>query len=683
MAGNNIWEEVIPVIEKLKKEYRDENRNEESEVSMRKMNEYKKQILDIIISKYEECDYEESIMSKINEFRNKHLQAAIKTIKQSEKDPIENYIEKLEDFKALIFKGFLEEEECSYLVDSVLDLLRGIKMSNQKLSINQEVINLKKENAVLQQSMAFLKEEIGFLKSQKLFHDRTINLQKIVLSPSSESKNDKTPIHGNKIQFPSQINQITEDIEHISDKKKLKSKILKGSDIKSSLGSKSKNESDLINMHKSRKDSLTTTKTEGNFDLLGCFSVNNTELLKENREQKETIERLKFEMKELKEKSDDNTQEKDHLISMIHLENKHTIESLTKQLDEIKGSHKQEKEALIKRFEDEAERSKGRMRDLDCSWIQRAHIITTESDQKYDEMVSSLKSIIDSKSREFNCLLDKVKDIEDNKRMDTLRYESRIQDLKGEIRKQEAKVELLKKKLRDFNTIDHFSPKRRESTVGNKMNTLIEVAKDQTKLLRDSFIPTKDNHLKTDSSEYKYIRIVNSPNTMRRSSEYQDNSPPGSGMKLESKRFSYANMKESYDVNDNDAHNVSPSNKLMRFRTENNVSSKKSLNNIVMDMSEDFNPSRSRIGQRRGSRENLIHTDLSKYFQDTMNSIHSSKNSRVMYGSGYGLDNSNGQLIDNRNSSVWKRYNSSAGISGIAKPLDYFLRKKESLNMKI
>jgi hypothetical protein len=688
MAGKNFWTDLGPLIEKAKRELRcEELQQVSSEINLRLITSCLNQVQAYIIDRYEENEpAEEQLSIRLQAIKQRCFQEAIQEAKDCAKKPLEEFIPQIENLKLLLLKGIFDEDKICEFLDVILDRLRALRHSKPQLA--PELVEARKENALLHQQISFLKEELEYVKAQQqTFNPLKINIAKQAEVIIAESLSKKVSSFDETIMEKPQRADSEPNTSKQSGliKPSKKTDASNKGDIKVFAMKKSLGGND----YAGRRDSFTTTiKTE---PAVGCTEIPISfpptpapELAKENCELREQLNSYKTQLFQLREKFRDVVEEKDHLIKIMNIENNNTIEALNKRLEEIKETHKLEKESLIRRLEDETEKYKNRFKDLDSSWVQRNQVQNLENESRYGEMKNSLQFEIESQHRDLKAALDRIKDAEDLRRLEGMRYESRIQELKAEIRKYEAKVEILKKKVRDSQVFDDYgSPPRKEHMNSpHLMNRFPETSSKESSR-KHKELGSFDSYIAMDTPDQKLHPSSSKADILMSPTQNKNfGSMSNSLLKSDLGRVKFINLRDNNSTGMElcqDAGSASKNNSTLKG--DPTYMFKKAglqIEDLDGSINRDMGFSKTRINPR-ASRENILSSDIHKYYPDN------SKGAKQVRASNARFDIDS--LFVEKNSDSYslnlsKKYDYPVA-SSVSKPLDYFLKKKQSLQGKL
>lgn len=492
MRTGSVWEELGPLIERLQKELRMEEHAPAADASL--VNCYKcvDQILDTVIKEYEGANHDGPTHRRIERLSRHLSDLVVAGPLAKQKAPIVEFISALDGVKGPIARGVVDKRGFEQLFEVMLSRIREVKfveMSGKGMMTAKLLADARKENALLQQRMSFLQEEIIFLKQQEQMKFRRDSLQKqlgvddlsadtaiskitkfrgtglladhkhLTIEEGFISSNFKTPpqtsTHKNsqiiKVPVPENISDgsqrsILEERDSILAQSEMMMLDEDRKKTPSHLRSKGRL-SGISGMSQKDKNSPLQNRLANSVVMSPSLEMDN--IIRENRDLRELVGSLKVQLESETSRLKDVIEEKDHMIRMLHIDNTRTTEMLNKELNEIKETYKLEKEGLLAKLDDEVEKGKTRFRELDQIWIQKTHSITEESESRYGEMKVSLHNALENKSRETKRIREQLKDVEDLRRMEALRYETKVQELRTTIRKLEVKIEALKRKIKD------------------------------------------------------------------------------------------------------------------------------------------------------------------------------------------------------------------------------------------
>jgi hypothetical protein len=670
----SVWSAVGDLIEKGWKEVKFEQHQDPLEANMTRANEVFEKIVDLVIRKFEDGEERGNLFEKVKHLKQSSLLEMAQRIKKVQRNNQEHLLSEIRNFKMLILKGFLDSQGILDCFEAIMDKLLANQVGVCCQTKTSEIAELRKENALLKQTNEFLKEETDFFKNKNNFEAKRASLEELIqpqvmmsqLLKNLGSEEKSLSIDTISKQVSKQTGTQSQlEVSRIAKKQPSKKHL---SIKKTELG---------------RRESMNTVKTGS---LPECkpneYLVELSSLISENRDLKLAKEKLECELKNTQSKYQDLAEDKIHTVNMLHFDNSNMVESLKKQLEDIKEIHRAEKASIIKRSHEDTERANKAIREIEASLIHKGSVIAQECELRYNEMVGALRSSLETTTIELNQQKDKIKDILDQKRIDSVRYETKIQELKAEVRKAQSTIEILKRQVKDEN----FFGTRMETTLiegcsspGYQMKKILEEANASTK--RNSEYLKSEHLLSTEmqsSSDFKgkklnfnQIDIANSLllNKRRQSAKIRFNS-----------KKIVEGTEESLELNPSSPHpgvNVNPAQKHYLF---NSGTKRVPLKINITD--EDLMCSSTKMGlipPSKGSRENLLHSDITKYFSEASKLHTSQKKLNVFHAesSPNTLTRVDISMEALHHPANLRKYDMSP--SSVSKPLDYFLKKKQSL----
>lgn len=671
-----MWSAVGELVSAGFRELRAEQSQELLEANFTRVNGIMDGLVDLVLEAFDDEPATRSLRNDALNLKRKVLREIADRLQQAVGQPGEQFYTELQTFKLLMLKGVFDPELVAECLDSVAERLRSNKAllgSNVK---SKEIAELRKENALLKQTTDFQREEIDFLKTRNSFEERRVSLERTVGVQAVKTLISKAPSFEDKamsIETISLVPTPSRQSHRRADITKLP---------KSSAGSKP-----VIGriINASSKNSLMTIKNEVlNEKLLPQLGDDLIGLLAENRELKNKIEQLTSDLKYADNRLQDYMTERHHAVSLMNTDNNSVVEALKRQLTEIKETHSVEKSLLAKRVEEETERSRKRIQEMESNFAQKAAMLNQEAENRYNEMTTTLKSALESTTYELRETQSRMKDLNDQKRIESVRYETRIQDLKNELRKAEAKFETIKRRLKEdqaFN-LEHSGSKFVKSDQHKRIANLLSSVRSDSNFDRD-YIKT-DILLSTDGPEVSEL-------TSTKRNTFFD------GTKMNSQQVlcdSEENRARSHNKSTNfhrqesmDLINSSPNgnrpigtpvnSKLFRQR----AGAKRFPLNIHVP--DDEPPVQSTKTEKfkyiQSSKEDLFHAEIIKYFNNHCKVTRSGKKNTLfdITASATSLKHPETSFQNSHCSYSSKKFDMSP--NSVSKPLDYFIKKKQSM----
>jgi hypothetical protein len=675
-----VWSEEAELVRQARKELRAEKNQDLADINLVRVNTICDKLLDIVFKRIEGENSQPSLRGELELFKREVLQDKLLQLRTSASKPTDQYLAEVQTFKMLLLKGIFDSEAAVQCMDTIVDRFRSNKEALSSSLKSKEISDLRKENALLKQTTDFQREEIDFLKRKNTFEERRVSFDRIMSQPPSNPNISKTPSFDekgasietiSKVPTPSRQNQRRTDI----------TKLPKGTVALKPVIGKCANSS--------RKNSLTTLKNESiNEKLLPQLGDDLIGLLAENRDLKNKIEKLSSDLKYTDSRLQDLVAERHHTVSLMSTDNACLVEALKRQLAEIKESHSQEKSLLAKRMEEEATRSKKRIHEMESNFAQKAAMISQETENRYIEMSSTLKSALETTSYELKETQNKLKDLTDLKRLESVRYESRIQDLKNELRKSEAKFETLKRKFKEEQTfqVEIGGQKLSGQSQARRISDLLSSVRSDSRF-ENEYLKT-EHLMSTDGPDISELTSA------KRLTFADDLKAAVPNIDYETEESKHLSVKKDF-ARDRDQSldfiSSSPNLKLIaggsgskKLFGHKPSSKRLPLNIKVSD--EDLLTQSHKIDRFRSlqdSKEDLLHSDIVKYFNNNSKAPKPAKKPALfdLTASASSLKQADSSFQNAYSSYATKKYDMSP--SSVSKPLDYFIKKKQSLQTPI
>lgn len=671
-----VWAKVADLVSKAWRDLKGEQNQELSEVNLTSVNAACDSLIDLFLQNLEGEESAIHLRREATIFKKRVLLECVDRLRSTNRTSLDQFLAELQKLKLVVLRGVFDQEMMVECIDIIIERLRS---SRATISDNQktlEVTELRKENALLKQTTHFQREEIDFLKNRNSFEERRASFERIAtnqLAKLSDSKGMSFEAKGisvdtiSKAPTPTRQNQRRCDISRLP-KPTTSSKPVIGKLVKDS-----------------RKNSLSTIKNDGLSDkLLPQLGDDLIGLLAENRDLKNKIEKMSSDLKFADSKLQDFVAERHHTVSIMNTDNNSVVETLKQQLQDIKDSHRREKSLLAKRMEEETERAKKRIQEMESNFAQKAVLLSQETENRYTEMTVTLKGALETASYELKETQNKLKDFHDQKRLESVRYESRIQDLKNELRKAETKYETLKRKIKEGQTFDvelntqKFNKSEQNKRISNLLCTVKSESNFDKDFLKTEFLQSTDG---PDISDLTSAKRLNFAEELKHSSPKIIHETDDFRTRIMKKPKEWEHEESLDFINSSPNLKGTPSSHGTSKVFEHRISSKRFPLNIKVSDEELLTKSSKfdKFRPTQNSKEDLLHSDIIKYFNNSNKGVKSSKKQAQfdITASAMSLKHADSSSQNLHSSYTSKKYDMSP--SSVSKPLDYFIKKKQSL----
>lgn len=676
MSQDGIWSGVGEIVAQAWKELKSELGQDPQDANLNRFNAACDRLLEDVVRKVEDREDGPGMLHQARELKAMRLDEMVQILKQVPRYQKDEFIAQARNFKMLLMKGFFKSDHAVQCLDVILDRLGSNIALRDSSNNHNELGELRKENALLKQTTNFLKEEVEFFKVKKEFEQKRVSIESIT---------DTKLKQGVAARRPSKDDKIISVLTLTKPQNKSKTGLLQYELARLPKSMITSKPSSYIKKVDTRKNSVTTLKSEfiseHMLDLSDQKDV--LALMEENRELLVENSKLKSDLRCLQSKYQEVSEDRVHTVSMMQLDSNNVVEQLKSQLETIKASHRQEKESMSKRCQEEIDRAKKRISEIESSVAQKAAMIAQESEHRYNEMVAALRSSLESTIYELGDTKDKLKDVLDQKRTESVRYESKIQELKAEIRKAEARYETVKRKAKEdeFFTWTKEANKKAEVVFngvksGRNLAGYINYDKFSCELLNTKYLTSIDGTELTGRTSGKQLNFndVDFTNSGTLSNSKQKNILDSQFPAVDTNEESLEIIRSSPMV----MYNKKSGGSQFAYK---GVARRSPLKINITD--EDLLCSSTKFSQiksTQASRENFLHADITNYFNGMprTNKSNSKLNIFDAGNSAKTMKQSNRNLDTVSNSNYGKKHEMSP--SSVSKPLDYFLKKKLSLN---